>query len=415
MTDASATRFAVDNEFFDAQTLRAASTALFGGADLVECTQIARRVRADDLTSWHDEWQAAAERAYALAEDAERSGQRETARLAFLRASTYFRSAGSVFLAKPVDPRLVDSIERQRDAFRRAIAHFTTPVEPVEIPFEGITMPGYHYRVADDGMRRPTIILVNGYDGTVEELYSFNAAAALARGYDVLAFEGPGQGSVLVEQGLTLRPDWEHVVAPVVDWLLDQPTVDPDRIALVGLSLGGYLAPRAASGEHRLAACISDSGFYDMALAAAGHLPKGVRDDFPDGTGLVEKIETDAVLRMVEHLAKQPTAGWTLRRGLYVNGADTYADYFRDTRRYTLVGYAEQIRCPTLVCRAENDPITTTAPDLYGALTCPKAYLEFTVAEGAGQHCEVGARQLYYARAFGWLDGILHPERVGAA
>lgn len=125
----------------------------------------------------------------------------------------------------------------------RAIAHFTTPVDVVEIPFEDLTLPGYHFRVADDGRRRPTVILCNGYDGTVEELYFFNARAALDRGFDVLAFDGPGQGSVLVEQGVHLRPDWENVVAPVVDWLLERPTVDPDRIALIGLSLGGYLAP----------------------------------------------------------------------------------------------------------------------------------------------------------------------------
>ena len=187
--------FAVTDEFFDGQTLRAAAAALFGGSDILECIAIARRVKKHDLDSWFDEWDAAARRAYAIGEEAEAAGQTETARLAFLRASTSFRTSGVVFLSEPVDPRLVSSIRRQRDAFRRALVHLRTPVEAVEIPFESIVLPGYHFRVADDGRRRATVILLDGYDGTVEELYFSNVQAALDRGYDVLAFDGPGQGS----------------------------------------------------------------------------------------------------------------------------------------------------------------------------------------------------------------------------
>ena len=397
--------FAVRDELFDAQTLRAASAAIFGGAAIYECIAIARRVKGDDLASWHEEWKRAGDSAYSLGVTAEANGHTESARLAFLRACTYFRTAGSVYLEAPVDPRLTDSIARQRDAFRRALAHFSNPVDVVEIPFEGILLPGYHFRVADDGQRRPTVILLNGYDGTVEENYFYNAQAALDRGYDVLAFDGPGQGSVLVEQGVHLRPDWENVVTPVVDWLLQHPSVDPDRIALIGLSLGGYLAPRAASGEHRLAACIADSGFYDLFDSAVSRIPAPLRGQIPDGNA--------TAVRMVEGLMdarlKKPTEGWALRRVLYVNGVDTMIDYIRQEKDYTLKGHAEQITCPTLVCHAEGDDIAAQAPDLFDALTCEKQLIFFTEAEGAGQHCEVGARQLYLARSFGWLDSILKP------
>lgn len=395
--------FAVKDDLFDAQTLRAASAAIFGGSDIYECIAIARRVKGDDLASWHDEWKRAGDAAYSLGVTAEANGQGETARLAFLRACTYFRTAGSVYLEAPVDPRLVDSIARQREAFRRALAHFPNPVEVVEIPFEGITLPGYHYRVADDGMRRPTVILLNGYDGTVEENYFYNAQAALDRGYDVLAFDGPGQGSVLVEQGVHLRPDWENVVTPVVDWLLQRPSVDPEKIALIGLSLGGYLAPRAASGEHRLAACIADSGFYDLFDSAMSHVPAPLRGQIPDGNATAVKM----VDGLIDARLKKPTEGWSLRRGLYVNGVDTMMDYFRQAKDYTLKGYAERIACPTLICHAEGDEIAAQAPVLFDALTCEKQLIYFTEAEGAGQHCEVGARQLYLARSFAWLDRVL--------
>lgn len=398
--------FAVKDPLLDAQTLRAASAAIFGGADVYECVSIARRVDGDDLASWHAQWKAAGDAAYSLGVTAEASGRFETARLAFLRACTYFRTAGCVYLEAPVDPRLTDSIARQRDAFRRALPHFRHPVDVVEIPFEGISLPGYHFRVADDRRRRPTVILLNGYDGTVEETYFFNAQAALDRGYDVLAFDGPGQGSVLVEQGVHLRPDWENVIAPVVDWLLERPTVDPERIALIGLSLGGYLAPRAASGEHRLAACISDSGFYDLFDSILARIPAPLRGQVPDGNTTAVRL----VEGLIDSRLKKPTEGWALRRGLYVNGDDTMIDYIRGAKDYTLRGHAEKITCPTLVCHAEGDDISAQAPELFDALTCEKQLILFTEAEGAGQHCEVGARQLYLARAFGWLDDILAPD-----
>lgn len=400
--------FAVSDDFFDGQTLRAAGTAAFGGADILECIAIARRVKRRDLDSWHAEWAAAGRRAFELGERAEASGQSETAKLAFLRACTYFRTSGLVYLAKPVDPRLRESTDQQREAFRRAIPHLAAHVETVEISFEGITLPGYYYRVADDANRRATVILLNGYDGTVEETYFGNAQAALDRGYDVLAFDGPGQGSVLIEQGVPLRPDWENILPTVVDWLLEKPGVDPERIALIGWSLGGYLAPRAASGEHRIAACIADANFYDLFDAVLERIPAPLRKEIPDGNAAA----VGTVSALMDSIMKKPTAGWNLRRGLYVNGVDSMMDYIRDARRYTLKGYAEKITCPTLICHGELDDIAAQSPLTFAALTCPKELITFMAADGAGDHCEVGARQLYLARSFAWLDDLLEPSRL---
>lgn len=400
--------FAVKDDFFDGQTLRAAATASFGGADVLECVQIARRVRPHDLDSWYEEWSAAADRALALAEQAESAGQTETAKLAFLRATTYYRTAGSAYLSRPVNPRLSETIAQQTDAFRKAIPHMTAHIERVEIPFEGATFPGYHYRVADDGVRRATVIVLNGYDGTVEETYFGYAQAALDRGYDVLAFDGPGQGSVLVDQGVSLRPDWENILPTVVDWLLEQPGVDPDRIALIGWSLGGYLAPRAASGEPRLAACIADSGFYDLFDSIVERIPAPMRSEVPDGNRAI----VAAVQALMDGMMRNPTGGWALRRGLYVNGVESMLDYIRQAREYTLKGHAEKIACPTLICHGEKDEISASSPLIYEALTCPKEIMTFLDRDGAGGHCEMGARQLYLSKAFGWLDGILDPRRT---
>ena len=98
------------------------------------------------------------------------------------------------------------------------------------------------------------MIMHSGFDGSAEEMHVFGARAAVERGYNALVFDGPGQFGPLHREGLTFRPDWEKVVTPVFDFALTLPAVDAKRIALMGVSLGGVLAPRAAAFEKRIAA-----------------------------------------------------------------------------------------------------------------------------------------------------------------
>ena len=400
------THLAVKDDLLDAQTLRAAGVAPYGGTDIGECLMTAAAVSGTDLASWHAAWTSTAVTALDLAESEQAAGRLESARLAFFRASSYFRTAGVMLLGAPLDPRLVESYARQTSAFRSGAALLAEPAEILEIPYERTTLPGYFFRAGPEVIPRPTVILTGGYDGTAEELYFSNGAAALARGYNVLAFDGPGQGAALVRQGLVLRPDWEAVITPVVDYVLTRPDVDPARVALIGLSLGGYLAPRAASAEHRLAACIADCGSFDLFAAAMQRIPGPLAGGITQGQPLAA-----AVLRRVLHsLASKPTAGWALRRGQLVHGLASPIDYLLALREYSLKDHAAQITCPVLVCDAEGDDISASAPQLVEALTCPKHYIHFTAAEGAGDHCEAGARTLYHARSFGWLDNLLHPE-----
>ena len=204
-------------------------------------------------------------------------------RLAYWRASSYYRTAGVMLIAAPLDPRLVESSHLQTATFQRGAALMEQPPEIIEIPFEDTTLPGYFFAVDDSERSRATVILTGGYDSTKEEGYFYNAAAALARGYNALVFDGPGQGAVLVDQGVPLRADWENVVTPVVDYAITRPDVDPARVALIGPSLGAHLAPRAASAEHRLAACIADCGVFDMYASFLSRLPGPLRSGFEAG------------------------------------------------------------------------------------------------------------------------------------
>ena len=142
------TLFAVKDELLDAQTLRAAGVAPYGGADIGECLTTATAVSGTDLTSWHAAWTSTAVTVLALAESEQAAGRLESARLAFFRASSYFRTAGVMLMGVPLDPRLVESYARQTSAFRSGVTLLAEPPEIVEIPYEHTTLPGYFFREA---------------------------------------------------------------------------------------------------------------------------------------------------------------------------------------------------------------------------------------------------------------------------
>jgi hypothetical protein len=397
------TSFPFKDPLFAAQWLRAAGHASSGGADIGECLAAAGQIREPDAESWFHAWNGLAEGVLAEAETSRANGRRISALSAYLRASNYFRAAYTFLIGAPVDPRVVETYRRQRVAFRGAAALMDPPGETIDIPYAGASLHGYLFRAADDHAPRPTLIVNGGYDSAAEEAYFFSGAAAVARGYTCMVFDGPGQGGAIIEDGMVFRPDWEAVIGPVVDFAVARPEVDASQIALMGISFGGYLAPRAASGSARLAACIADPGEFSLVEEFKTRVPAFVAREVPDGNRLVLRLLNAILNRKLRHT----TAGWGLRRGMWVHGVKSPLEYVKLTRDYSLEGRAESIRCPTLVCSAENDEIGVTARKLYDALSCEKAFIAFSAKEGAGEHCEAGARSLFNQRAFDWLDAVL--------
>ena len=379
----------------------------YGGADFGEVQAVARAVGDGDDGAFYRAWTDAGDRIAERARDALAAGRRETARDAFLRAAGHYASAYHPLFGSPVDPRLLAAFRKQIAAFDRGLALLDPPVAPLRIPFEGGSMPAYFLPASGRSHQvRPLVILTDGYDATVTEMYFASAVAASRRGYHCLFFDGPGQGEMLFEHGIHLRPDWESVVAPVVDFALQIDVVDPKRIALIGWSLGGYLAPRAASGEPRLAACVADPGLFGIAeqvrklLAAAGATPHAIAS--------LEGIDDATIERLEQMQQRDAHLRWSLsKRGFWVHGVETMRDYLDSARAYTLAGRVESIACPTLLTRAENDPLASDAPEFLDALRCPKALIDFSAAEGAGTHVEGFNRSLLNARVFDWLDGVL--------
>jgi predicted alpha/beta-fold hydrolase len=364
----------------------------YGGADFGEVAAVAKIVGDGDADAFYAAWIGAADRLAARGAEALLAGCRASARDLYLRAACFYGTSYRPLFGEPVDPRLRAAFRKQMAAFEQGLSLLDFPAEALRISFEGATMPGYLLRAqhASRGDVRPLLICTNGYDGTLTDMFFASAVAAMQRGYHCLIFDGPGQGEMLVEQRVRLRPDWENVIAPVVDAALALPGVDPARIALTGWSLGGYLAARAATGESRLAACIADPGLWSM-LA-------------PFKTA---EVDDRVVERLEAMMVQSPRTRWGVeQRGFWVHGVDSVRDYLQALVPYTLENRAQRIVAPTLLTLAEEDPLGASAPALYDALTCPKKLVTFYATEGAGMHCEQMNRSLLNRVTFDWLDEV---------
>ena len=379
-----------------------------GGGDLGDIDAIARQKTNPDDDEFFDIWSGAAQRHAEIADAARTSGHRATARAHYLRAASFLTVAYHPLYGKPVDPRLSDAFERQVLAFDRAMALGTPPAEPLKIPFEGHDMLAYFVPAADAprGERRPLVIATNGFDATISDMYLGTAHYAVQRGYHCLVFDGPGQGAMLVRDDVTMVGDWERVVAPVVDAMLARPDVDPERIVLHGWSLGGYLAPRAASGEHRLAACVADPAFPGI-LDSMGAMASAVGLSQDAVAALPEVSDADAakIEELVEH---DRFLHWSfVQRGYWVMGASDLASFLAAVSAFSMKGRSELIRCPVLGTTTEGDPLAVSAESLLAQMRCPTTLIRFTNAEGAGGHCEMLNRPLLNERIFDWLDDTL--------
>jgi pimeloyl-ACP methyl ester carboxylesterase len=396
-------KFLFDDESFSFEALRAAGYASRGGADLGEVLAACVGIPDGDEKAWCREWGALADRIHEAGLAALAAGHRVSARDALLRASNYYRTAD---FYRRVDPDHDAESQRlarlSRESFAAAAELLDVPASRVAIPYEGTTLPGYLFRVDDSGTARPTVVYHGGFDSTLEEGYFAVARGAVERGYNVLAFDGPGQATTRRLLGLVFRSDWEKVVSPVIDYAITLPDVDEHRMVLMGTSFGGYLAARAAAFEHRIAALVLNDGLFDFGGTVIRGLPPALADLFAAG----REAEGEAI--MAQAAALSTYMRWASRNTKWTFGVASSAEAFRAMRAYTMDGVADLITCPTLVLDAENDMFPGEARRMFEALRCPKELISFTAAEGAGEHCQEGAILLFEQRVFDRLAALLN-------
>src|SRR4051795_7683208 len=193
-----------------------------------------------------------------------------SAREHFQRASMYYRAAE--YYDDPVTDTSRAHGLTSRDFFLEAVKMMPWRTDVVQIPFERVWLPGYFMQPASGDTRpRKTVIVLTGFDGTAEELYFQTGLAALERGWNVLLAEGPGQtGFLRFHPHVGFRPDYEAPVEAMIDYVLSRRDVDPERLAVYGISYGGYFASRAAAHDRRIRALVANSPIPDLPAYVVG-------------------------------------------------------------------------------------------------------------------------------------------------
>jgi hypothetical protein len=206
---------------------------------------------------------------------------------------------------------------------------------------------------------------------------------------------------------LTLRHDWEHVVTPVVDAALALDCVDGDRLAYQSWSLGGYFAPRVAAYEHRLGAVVADPGQLDVGGKLTEALP--LLGLTPEAMARLPELSADDAQKITGVLNSVRELQWKiLKRGFWTNGAADIQGFVAEIMKWKLdTATVAQITTPMLVTAAQSDQASSDAKALFDALAGPKAFLDFTDADGAGMHCAMLNRSMANRQILDWLDDTL--------
>jgi len=308
-------------------------TALGMGAVASDVDAACRPLRAiadaDPAVSspaWAEAWTGLAARLRRQAERDEAEHHRRSAGEKYLRGALYQLIAERA--VRSTNPRKLALYRDAMAMFRRGVEQRSDAAELLEIPHGRGALPAVFVPAA--GRRpAPCIVHFNGFDWVKEFNYLSMAAEYARRGIASLFCDQPGSGGALRLHGLTAEIETEHAAAACIDHLVGRAEVDPARIGIMGASLGGYYAPRAAAFEKRLACCVAWGAFFDAGEVLRMRAAAGERY-----ANSVPEVEDQV---------------------LWVTGATSIEAAFAFMRRLTLRDVADRITCPLLVVHGGQD------------------------------------------------------------
>jgi pimeloyl-ACP methyl ester carboxylesterase len=385
---------------FDYQLLRTMGLADYGGSTVGECLAAAAMVADGDTSGWARVFSALAERVESAGEASLDAGHRVSARDHLLRAATYHHAAEYYAEADPV--ALTQSGERSRACFERALSIGSMPVEVVAVPFADTELPGYLVHPVDAGRPgRGTLVVVGGFDSSAEELYFQLGAAGSERGWQVLVFDGPGQsGCMRRSPALTFRPDYEVPVGAVLDYLAGRSDTRPDRLAVAGLSFGGYFAARAAAHDARVRALVAAPPIVDLYRYMEAWLGSGVFRSRQD-------IRLEDVTGVPEDLLL-PQMVWGMAAVCRRFGVPSLHRWIEFLDTFRLGDRAGDIACPTLALVGEREGAEVARQaDALLSQARSVTIRRFGTDHGADAHALVSNLRLLAQVCYDWLDEVV--------
>jgi len=324
------------------------------------------------IERWEDWCRAWCERGEVhetLGREALAQGYKLTAGEHLVRSAMYYHFAKFVFVHDQKQMR--DAHLRSVECYQAALPLIRPAGERVSIPFEGKTLYGILRHPLQRSARSPVLIMAPGLDSTKEELHAY-AEPFLARGVAILAIDGPGQGEA--EYEIPICGDYERAARAVCDWIEKRADLDAAKIAMWGVSLGGYYAPRATAYERRIRACIALSGPFEW-KEIWGALPALTREAF----------------RVRSHCANE-------------------ADALKNAATLSMKEAAAKITCPIFIVTGREDRLVPAshAERLAKGVSGP---VELLIVEDGGHNAN-NRPYRYRSRTADWLAGQLGLPRI---
>lgn len=342
--------------------------------DVIAAAKSAAGESADAGTqAFMQAWMGKAETLIGLADEDAAKGRNFSAGQKLERAALYLLN-GERMQAHGTPGRL-ETFQRARDCFERAMVLGKRNCERVEIPLEGgAVMSALWVRAPGEG-KKPAVVYCNGLDSNKELLYwSWLPHALARRGISTLCVDQPGTGEAIRLHNLPATAHSEEWASKAIDWLEQQPEVDGSKIGMTGISLGGHYAPRAVAYEPRFASGACWGANHNWHEVQYGRLQREGENPVPHYWGHV----------------------------MWVFGAKDMDDFFEKTKDMNLNGHMDRIKVPFLVTHGENDRQINVkyAHQAYEQLVnSPRRELKiFTPREGGVEH--VGADNMAFGRDY---------------
>lgn len=384
-----ARKYRFDDPDMDLFFMAALSWGPTGGLDIGQAHYVASTIVDGDADSWVQSFAAYGDLQHHQADTWAARGRRRAAGEARLKAFASYRSAWQ--FAAPAGTRFDSLYQQHQAAFAAAMDELRLPATFFSTPWQGRALPGLFLRNADPGA--PVALVIGGADTCLEDLFLSLGRGLFDRGYSVAIVDLPGQGNT-PRQGLHWETEPERPISAVIDTLVQRFGAEPGRIALIGMSLGGYFVTRAAGHETRLATVIASTPF-----PAPGQLfAASVR-------AAIAAAGTQA-----------PTAAAVRSRevALWKAGVKTPQAFIE--RWEPAVADPERVTVPFLSVLGGGDSpmFAAQARDWHARIRSTRKELVYLdAATGADGHCQVNARLRMVQEACGWMDEIF--GRIGDA
>ncbi len=358
-----------------------------GAADPSEIFEVCRRLenKVGDDKHWSREWTRMGERVRGMGQAEERRGHRLSAAGHYNRACHYLQMADRFHFPKT---KASNAIYRKSiDCFHRYLRLNDAPkVEIVEIPFEGgKSLPAYFIHAQNTRKAKPPVVLsYTGFDGTKETSHVLAGLALARRGMSVVVPDTPGVGVSLRFRRIHLRHDYEVAASAIIDWLGKRKDVNARRVGLMASSLGGYYAPRSASMEKRLKACVAWGAIWDYHAIWKRRIEAAFKIQLPSPGN---------------HLA------WSF-------GVKTAEEGLKKLEGFRLDGVVQKMKCPFLLVHGEDDqqiPLADARKLFRAVGSKDKTFRIFSGPDGGSQHCQMDYLQPSLAYMADWIG-----EKLGA-